>query len=153
MYKFIYLNYRHCSSPIRKNRYGISQHSFSVSETLLHGGMDSLRQVTSAVSTVKSKLVKHDIPYPVPVICLTGTKATITVFKPDFTGAGKFWFQIGTVCKDTDTTKSSVVDPGCLSQIRIFSIPDPHFFHPESRIHIKEFRYFTQKMVSKLLEI
>ncbi len=42
-----------------------------------------------------------------------------------------------------------VADPGCLSQI-----PDLTFFHPGSRIRIKEFKYFiyfnTQKMVSKL---
>ncbi len=30
-----------------------------------------------------------------------------------------------------------------------FSIPDPNFFHPVSRIRIKEFRYFNPKMVSK----
>jgi hypothetical protein len=32
----------------------------------------------------------------------------------------------------------SVADPGCLSQIRIFSIQDP-----ESRIRIKEIKYFN----------
>jgi hypothetical protein len=26
-------------------------------------------------------------------------------------------------------------------RIRFFSIPDPHFFHPRSRIRIKEFKY------------
>ncbi len=36
-------------------------------------------------------------------------------------------------------------DPGCLSRIRLFSIPDPNFFHPGSRIHIKEFKYFSPK--------
>jgi hypothetical protein len=35
------------------------------------------------------------------------------------------------------------VYPG--SQIRIFSIPDPNFFHPGSRIRIKEFKYFNPK--------
>ncbi len=47
--------------------------------------------------------------------------------------------------------KCSVVDPGCLwSRIRIFSIPDPNFLHPGSRICIKEFKYFNpQKMVSE----
>ncbi len=43
---------------------------------------------------------------------------------------------------------SSVADPGCLSRI-----PDPNFFHPESRIRIKEFQYFNPKFVSKLSEI
>jgi hypothetical protein len=32
-----------------------------------------------------------------------------------------------------------VADPGCLSRIGIFSIPDQNFFHPGSRIRIKEF--------------
>jgi hypothetical protein len=32
----------------------------------------------------------------------------------------------------------SVVDPGRLSRI-----PDPNFFHPGSRIRIKEFKYFN----------
>ncbi len=41
--------------------------------------------------------------------------------------------------------RNSVADPGCLSRIRIFSIPGPNFFHPGSRIRIKEFKYFTQK--------
>ncbi len=50
-----------------------------------------------------------------------------------------------------------VADPGCLSRIRIFSIPDPdpNFFHPGFRIRIfpsripriciKEFKYFNPK--------
>ncbi len=48
----------------------------------------------------------------------------------------------------------SVADPGCLSRIRIFSIPDPNCLHPGSRIRIKELKYFnpqkTKKIVSKL---
>jgi hypothetical protein len=45
----------------------------------------------------------------------------------------------------------SVADPGFLSRIDpIFSIPDPKFFHPGSRIRIKEFKYFNPKIVSKL---
>ncbi len=39
----------------------------------------------------------------------------------------------------------SVVDPGCLSRIRIFSIPDPNVFHPRSRIRIKNLSILTQK--------
>jgi hypothetical protein len=39
----------------------------------------------------------------------------------------------------------SVADPGCLSRIRLFSIPDPNFFHPVSRIRIKEFKYINPK--------
>ncbi len=38
----------------------------------------------------------------------------------------------------------SVVDPGCLSRIRLFSIPDPR-----SRILIKEFKYFNPKKIKK----
>ncbi len=38
---------------------------------------------------------------------------------------------------------TSVADPGCLSRIRFFSIPD----------HIKELKYFNPKIVSKLSEI
>jgi hypothetical protein len=39
------------------------------------------------------------------------------------------------------------VDPECLSLIPIFSIPNPgsEFFHPGSRILIKELKYFNQK--------
>jgi hypothetical protein len=32
-------------------------------------------------------------------------------------------------------------------------IPDTDFFHPGSRIRIKEFKYFNPKIVSKLSEI
>ncbi len=42
------------------------------------------------------------------------------------------------ICRPSDST--SVADPGCLSQI-----PDPNFFHPGSRISIKEFKYFNPK--------
>jgi hypothetical protein len=38
----------------------------------------------------------------------------------------------------------SVADPGCLSRI-----PDPTFFHPGSRILIKEFKYFNPKKAKK----
>jgi hypothetical protein len=64
--------------------------------------------------------------------------------------------RIGIEC-DVDTVtiaqvvSFSVADPGCLSRIpeffpsqfRIFSIPDPNFFHPG--IRIKEFKYFNPK--------
>jgi len=39
----------------------------------------------------------------------------------------------------------SVADPGCLSRI-----PDPTFFHPGSRILIKEFKYFNPKKSKKM---
>ncbi len=42
-------------------------------------------------------------------------------------------------------TKYSVADPGCLSRIPLFSIPDPNCLHPGSRIRIKEFKYFNPK--------
>jgi hypothetical protein len=49
---------------------------------------------------------------------------------------------------------NSVADPGCLSRIQLFSIPDPNCLHSGSRIRIKEFKYFnpqkTKKKVSKL---
>ena len=38
--------------------------------------------------------------------------------------------------------KISVADPGCLSRIRLFSIPDPGSELSPSRILIKEFKYF-----------
>jgi hypothetical protein len=45
--------------------------------------------------------------------------------------------------------KSSIADPGCLSRIRLFSIPDPgsqiRIFPSGSRIRIKELKYFNQK--------
>jgi hypothetical protein len=51
----------------------------------------------------------------------------------------------------SDALTTSVADPGSLSQIRLFSIPDPNFSQPGSRIRIKEFKYFNfKKMVSKL---
>ncbi len=31
------------------------------------------------------------------------------------------------------------------SRIRLYSIPDPNFFHPGSRIHMKELKYFNPK--------
>jgi hypothetical protein len=44
---------------------------------------------------------------------------------------------------------ASVADPG--SRIRLFSIPDPNFLHPGSRIRIEKFKYFNlKKLVSKL---
>jgi hypothetical protein len=45
-------------------------------------------------------------------------------------------------------SKTSIADPGCLSWT-----PDPKFFHPGFRIRIKEFKYLTQKIVSKLSEL
>ena len=44
---------------------------------------------------------------------------------------------------------SCVTNPRCLSRIRIriFSISDPNFLHPGSRIRIKEFKYFNPKIV------
>jgi hypothetical protein len=48
-------------------------------------------------------------------------------------------------------TKNSVADPGCLSRIRIFSIPDPNFFYPGSAS--KNLSILTQTIVSKLSEI
>jgi hypothetical protein len=39
----------------------------------------------------------------------------------------------------------SVADPGCLSWIRLFSIPDPGSEFFPSRIRIKEFKYFNPK--------
>ncbi len=50
--------------------------------------------------------------------------------------------------------KTSVADPGCLSRIRIFSIPYPGVKKIRGswiRIRIKEFKYFTQKIVSTVI--
>ncbi len=47
--------------------------------------------------------------------------------------------------KLTKKNNCQCADPGCL-----FRIPNPYFFHPESRIRIKEFKYFNPKIVSKL---
>ncbi len=49
------------------------------------------------------------------------------------------------------TIDSSVADPGCLSRMRIFSIPDLNFFHPGSAS--KNLSILTQKIYSKLSEI
>jgi hypothetical protein len=56
--------------------------------------------------------------------------------------------------KETSSRGYRVADPGCLSRIRIFSIPDPYFFHPGCLIRIKEFEYFnlTQKNCYLALE-
>jgi hypothetical protein len=50
----------------------------------------------------------------------------------------------GVTCKKNQIL-NSVADPGCLSRIRLLSIPDPNCFHPGSRIRIKEFKYFNPK--------
>ncbi len=62
--------------------------------------------------------------------------------------------------KKSDLT-GSVADPGCLSRIRLFSIPDrgsdvfpsripdPNCLHPGSRILIKEFKYFYPQKSKK----
>jgi hypothetical protein len=49
----------------------------------------------------------------------------------------------------------NVADLGCLSRIPdpYFSIPEPNFFQPRSRIRIKEFKYFNPKNGSKHSEI
>jgi hypothetical protein len=39
----------------------------------------------------------------------------------------------------------SVADPGCLSRVRIFTIPDPGSKRFRIRICIKEFKYFNPK--------
>jgi hypothetical protein len=44
---------------------------------------------------------------------------------------------------------ASVADPGFLSRIRLFSIPDPKCLHPRSRILIKEFKYFNPPKKAK----
>ncbi len=36
----------------------------------------------------------------------------------------------------------SVADPGCLSLVRLFSIPDPNCFHPGSRVS-DPYSFFT----------
>ncbi len=50
--------------------------------------------------------------------------------------------------KFVQTTFASVQHtlPGCLSRIRLFSIPNPGSDFFSSRIHIKEFKYFNPKI-------
>jgi hypothetical protein len=52
----------------------------------------------------------------------------------------------------SDTAVLRIRDVYPRSRIQFSSIPDPNFFHPGSRIRIKEFKYFTQKLflISKL---
>ncbi len=45
------------------------------------------------------------------------------------------------------------VYPGSRIRLCPYQIPDPIFFHPGSRIRIKEFEYFDTKIVFKLSEI
>jgi hypothetical protein len=52
--------------------------------------------------------------------------------------------------------ETSVADPGCLSRIRNFSIPDPgskRFPDPGSGSELKNLSILTQKIVSMLSEI
>jgi hypothetical protein len=72
--------------------------------------------------------------------------------------SGSSWFTIIFRIRILNTA-SSVADPECLSllpdQTFFFSdpgsdffpsrIPDPNFFHPGSRIHTKDFKYFNSK--------
>ncbi len=45
----------------------------------------------------------------------------------------------------------TIADPGCLSRIRLFSIPDPNCFHPGSASkNLSILSFFPKKMVSKL---
>jgi hypothetical protein len=46
------------------------------------------------------------------------------------------WLSVHRVWRAKLKVCDSVADPGCLSMIRIFSIPDPYFFHPVSWILI-----------------
>jgi hypothetical protein len=64
-------------------------------------------------------------------------------------------------CSSTVSDINSVADPGCLSRIRLFSIPDPgselspsripdpNCLPPGSRIRIKEFKYFNPQKTKK----
>ncbi len=68
----------------------------------------------------------------------------------------QLWFQLvtGTVQTHRFSISSkfvqiSVADPGCLSRIRLFSIPDPGSELSPSRILIKEFKYFIPKKSKK----
>jgi hypothetical protein len=49
---------------------------------------------------------------------------------------GFIHFLLGNFCPESDfsSTTASVADPGCLSRIRLFPIPDPNCLHPGSRI-------------------
>jgi hypothetical protein len=70
--------------------------------------------------------------------------------------AGDFSLNVKFICKKFLKHLNSVADPRCLSGSEFFQsrIPDPIFFHPGSRIRIKEFKYINpKKMVSNLSEI
>ncbi len=51
---------------------------------------------------------------------------------------------------DSVVDGSGIFIPDPESRIRLFSIPDPNFFHPGSWIHIKYFKYLTQTNFFKL---
>jgi hypothetical protein len=52
--------------------------------------------------------------------------------------------------RNTVLILTCVADPGCLSAIQLFSIPDPNSLHPGSRIII-EFKYLNQKINKTML--
>jgi hypothetical protein len=49
-------------------------------------------------------------------------------------------------CTAVHSTFNCAADSGCLSRIRVFSIPNLNLFHPGSQIRIKEFKNVTQKL-------
>jgi hypothetical protein len=57
------------------------------------------------------------------------------------------------ICPKFLPPSCSVADPGCLSRIRIFSIPDPNFSFPDSGSASKNLCILNQKFFTKLSEI
>ncbi len=81
---------------------------------------------------------------------LFGTDPDPVLFVSDVQDANKKYLIFPSLFAYYSKVFFSVADLGYLSRIRIFSIPDPNFFHPgskfsPSRIPIKEFKYFNPK--------
>jgi hypothetical protein len=86
----------------------------------------------------------------------------MTWFHPKMPFPQRVWLLFGSLSRSKFGDEiSSVADPGCLSRIYIFSIPDSwsriqifSILDPGSWIRIKEFKYFNQKkIVFKLSKI
>ncbi len=80
--------------------------------------------------------------------CSIGSNGRIFAIREE-RPSGYLLYDLGILCAEI-CEKYGVADPGWVSRIRIFSIPDPNFFHSGSLNHFKEFKYFNPKRVSYL---
>jgi hypothetical protein len=103
---------------------GRPQRSLEVSATLLHGGLDSSPQVKTSKESLRRLIVGR----------LSTGQTTASTVSPMNTGAVSISFVYAV---------SRIRDVYSGSRIRIF-------FHPGSRIRIKEFKYFNPKFVSRI---